>query len=171
MRFVPFRSLFLALAGAGLALAGAGARAAGHEPEAATLDFALKATDGYNYRLSEYRGEVVAVLFWASWCGGCRGELERLQRLRGIYANAGLQVLAVSVDDDVEAAEDVARAVGATFPVLHDSGKEVSRSRDLEVLPTMLLVDRAGRVRFVHLEPDAGGGRQLLGELRMLLDE
>ena len=142
MRFVPFRSLFLALAGAGLALAGAGARAAGHEPEAATLDFALKATDGYNYRLSEYRGEVVAVLFWASWCGGCRGELERLQELRGIYANAGLQVLAVSVDDDVEAAEDVARAVGATFPVLHDSGKEVSRSRDLEVLPTTLLVDR-----------------------------
>jgi len=154
-----------------LAAAGTGVHADAAEPPPAAPDFVLKATDGYNYRLSEYRGEVVALVFWASWCGACRRELERLSELRGIYGDAGLQVLAVAVDEDAQAAAAVARSTGAGYPVLHDAASNVSRAYALESLPMTLLIDRAGRVRSAHGELDAAGGRQLLGELRTLLDE
>jgi peroxiredoxin len=144
--------------------------AAAAEPVLAP-DFALKALDGHNYRLSEYRGEVVAVVFWASWCGRCRRELERLQRLRGIYGDAGLQVLGVTVDEKADSARSVAAAVGAAFPQLLDSSGTVSKAYRLESLPMIVLVGRAGTLHATHGELDAQGERELLGQLRMLLDE
>jgi peroxiredoxin len=144
-----------------------------HADEAAVsaADFALKALDGRNHRLSEYRGEVVAIVFWASWCGGCRPELVRLQELGGIYGDAGLQVLGVTVDELAEAARAVADSVGAGFPQLVDSTKSVSESYGLKSLPTTVLVDRSGVVRFRYGELDSRGQRAMLGDLRMLLDE
>lgn len=153
---------------AGFVLGAVAARPAAAGPDA---DFALKALDGHNYRLSEYRGEVVAVIFWASWCGGCRDELQRLQELRQIYGDAGLQVLGVLVDDEVEQARAVAAATGAAFPQLVDASKDVSRSYQLQSLPAILLLDRAGAPRFRYGELDARDDRRLLGELRLLLDE
>ena len=158
------------LIGVSLFLAGGGAQVAVAEARAAP-DFALKALDGYNYRLSEYRGDVVAVVFWASWCGGCRRELERLQRLAGAYGNAGFQVLGVTVDETADPARAVAEAVGAAFPQLLDSTKSVSKAYRLQDLPTTVLIDRSGAVRFVHGESDTRDEREALGELRMLLDE
>src|SRR4030095_13410186 len=75
----------LGFAGALAALA----LAAGAAEGPAAPDFALASTSGSNYRLSEYRGEVVALVFWASWCGDCRRELERFERLRRTYGNVG----------------------------------------------------------------------------------
>ncbi|MDH4260364.1 MAG: TlpA family protein disulfide reductase, partial [Gammaproteobacteria bacterium] len=63
-------------------------------------DFALPSVSGANYRLSEHRGEVVALIFWASWCGECRRELERFEKLRATYAPAGFVVLSVSLDEE-----------------------------------------------------------------------
>jgi peroxiredoxin len=144
--------------------------AAAAEPVVAP-DFALKAVDGYNYRLSEYRGEVVAVVFWASWCGRCRRELERLQRLQGIYGDAGLQVLGVTVDAKADSARSVAAAVGATFPQLLDSSGSVAKAYRLESLPMIMLVGRAGALHTTYGELDPQGERELIGQLRMLLDE
>jgi peroxiredoxin len=144
---------------------------AGAEDAAAAPDFALKATDGHNYRLSEYRGEVVAVLFWASWCGGCRRELERLQSLSKVYGETGLRVLAVTMDERPELAQSVAASAGVAYPLLLDATKSVSRAYRLKELPTIALVDRSGALRFAHGEIDARGERELLAELRTLLDE
>jgi peroxiredoxin len=168
----PLRHLppcLIAWLGAFLAIAGSPAVAAA--PAAAAPDFALKALDGHNYRLSEYRGEVVAIVFWASWCGGCRRELERLQRLGDIYGDAGLQVLGVAVDVQAEQARSLATAVGVSFPQLLDPSGSVSRSYRLENLPAIVLVGRAGFRRATHGEIDAQAEAQLLAELRMLLDE
>lgn len=134
-------------------------------------DFALKALDGYNYRLSEYRGEVVALVFWASWCGGCRRELGRLQALANVYGEAGLQVLGITVDEKPEAARSVAAAVGASFPQLLDSDKSVSSRYRPEALPTVLLIDRSGAVRFRYGELEPDQDRSVVERLRMLLDE
>lgn len=171
MRANVLKMLVLTLTVAGSVPAARVADAAEAAPPPAAPDFALKATDGHNYRLSEYRGEVVALVFWASWCGACRRELERLGELRGIYGDAGLRALAVSVDDDAQAAVAIARSAGTGFPVLHDSAKTVSKAYALESLPTTVLIDRAGRIRSVHGERDVAGERRLLGELRTLLDE
>lgn len=161
--------LSIALLGASLAVASVPAPAP--DRAVAAPDFALKALDGHNYRLSEYRGQVVAVVFWASWCGGCRRELERLQRLGDIYGDAGLQVLGVAVDLQADPARSVAAAAGAAFPQLLDSAGSISRAYGIEELPTIVLVSRAGTLRASYGEIDAQGERTLLNELRMLLDE
>jgi peroxiredoxin len=167
-----FRLLLpLSIACLGLLLGGAGAPAGAAEPARATPDFALKALDGRNYRLSEYRGEVTAILFWASWCGGCTRELKRMQRLSDVYRSAGLQVLGVVLDPQGERARSVAEAAGAGFPQLLDSSGAVGRAYRLETLPTVMLIGRDGTLRATHAEMNAQDEHALLARLRMLLDE
>ena len=110
-------------------------------------DFVLKADNGKNYRLSEFRGQVVLVAFWASWCGECRTQLERLTSLHERYAGSDLEMLAVSLDRDREDVADAARAVGLTFPALHDDGGAVGELYDINKLPFVVLVDQSGTVQ------------------------
>src|SRR5687768_4943457 len=63
-------------------------------------DFVLKSASGDNLRLSEYRGEVVMINFWATWCGPCRQELPLLDELYGRYNKVGFRLLGVNIDDD-----------------------------------------------------------------------
>jgi len=160
-------ALRLALA-ALLAVAGAAASAA-EGPSAP--DFALASTAGSNYRLSEYRGEVVALVFWASWCGDCRRELERFERLRRTYGSVGLAVLGVNLDQEPERAAALAGAAGIGYPVLIDAGKEVSRVYRADDLPLIVLVGRHGAVRARHSALDERDEQGLLVNLRDLIDE
>jgi thiol-disulfide isomerase/thioredoxin len=124
-----------------------------------------------NFRLSERRGDVVVVGFWTSWCGSCRAYLERLAKLDGTYASAGLVVIGISLDDKREAAAELARAVGARFGNVFDAEKVLGRRFEVADVPLTLLIDRGGVVRYAHGELDAAGDAALLGELRHLLDE
>jgi peroxiredoxin len=134
-------------------------------------DFALPSASGSNHRLSEHRGEVVALLFWASWCGDCRRELERFERLRATYGPAGLVVLAVSLDDDPAGAAALAAAAGVNYAVLLDSTKKVGREYQADELPLILLIDRNGVIRARHDALDEREERGLLVQLRDLIDE
>lgn len=134
-------------------------------------DFALRSVAGANHRLSEHRGEVVAILFWASWCGECRRELERFEQLRKTYVAAGFAVLSVSVDQDPAQARAVAAAAGVGYPVLIDASKDVSRAYRADRLPLLVLVDRHGVVRARHDALDEREERGLVVSLRDLIDE
>jgi len=145
------------------------ARAA--EPPAAP-DFALQGLDGRNYRLSEHRGEVVALVFWASWCSGCREQLAVLRDLGALYSDWGLKVLAVSLDDRPRDAASVVATLGLTYPVMPDVDKAVSRNWDPPRLPTTYLLDRSGAVRYVLVAGDGPPQTQeLIDRMRALLDE
>ena len=134
-------------------------------------DFALRSVAGANYRLSEHRGEVVALIFWASWCGECRRELERFEKLRKTYAPAGLVVLSVSLDEEPARAATIAGATGIDYPVLLDEGKRVSRTYQADKLPLILLIDRNGVIRARHDALDSREERAMLVQLRDLIDE
>ena len=67
-------------------------------------DFVLKSVSGKNLRLSEYRGEVVMLSFWATWCGDCRAQLDELGEMRDRYQDAGVELLAVSLDQNARQA-------------------------------------------------------------------
>ena len=134
-------------------------------------DFALPSTAGTNHRLSEHRGEVVAIVFWASWCGDCRRELERFERLRRTYGNVGFVVLAVSLDDEPARARALAEAAGIGYPVLSDSGKDVAKTYRVDDLPLIVLIDRNGVVRARHDALDEREERGLMVSLRDLIDE
>ena len=101
-------------------------------------------------RLQEQRGRVVMINFWASWCGPCREEMPHLARLYEKYRASGFTVLAVNIDEDPSKAARLAQQLGMRFPVLLDTGKQVSRTYDLSAMPSTVLVDRDGRVRHVH---------------------
>jgi peroxiredoxin len=113
-------------------------------------DFTLRSMEGPNLRLQEQRGQVVMINFWATWCGPCRQEMPHLTRLYDKYRSAGFVMLGVNVDDDARRATDLATKLGLKFPVLLDTDKTVSRLYDLGTMPTSVLVDRNGRVRYVH---------------------
>lgn len=113
-------------------------------------DFTLRSVDGPNLRLGEQRGQVVLVNFWATWCGPCREEMPQLNRLYDKYKGAGLVMLGVNVDEDPAKAAAVAAKLGVRFPVLLDSTKQVSGRYDLTAMPSTVLIDRDGKVRFLH---------------------
>jgi peroxiredoxin len=134
-------------------------------------DFALRSAAGSNHRLSEHRGEVVALVFWASWCGDCRRELERFERLRKTYGAVGLVVYGINLDKAAAQAGAVASATGIGYPVLVDSDKEVSRRYRVDELPLIVLIDRNGVVRARHDALDEREERGLMVSLRDLIDE
>ncbi len=134
-------------------------------------DFALKSSAGKNFRLSEYRSEVVAIAFWASWCGACREQLPDLERLQQALRSDGLRVLSVSFDENSSAAQETAAAARVSFPVLLDAAGEVGRLYDVDDLPLVVLVDRAGRLRGSYEGGGAAAGHALDRAIRDLLAE
>ena len=110
-------------------------------------DFVLKSTAGPNLRLSEYRGEVVMLAFWASWCGECRTQLQSFEDLHQSYGESGLELLSVSLDSIISQAQSTAAALDISFPVLYDARGEVGELYEVDDLPLVVFVDREGRVR------------------------
>jgi peroxiredoxin len=119
-------------------------------PQAPAPDFTLRSADGRNLRLQEQRGQVVLVNFWASWCGPCKQEMPHLGRLYDKYRSSGFTLLAVNIDDDARQGVATAQRWGLKFPVLLDAEKNVSRLYDLGSMPSTVLIDREGRVRYLH---------------------
>ncbi|HLT92844.1 MAG TPA: TlpA disulfide reductase family protein [Woeseiaceae bacterium] len=134
-------------------------------------DFALKSATGENLRLSEYRGDVVMINFWATWCGPCRQEMPLLDELYSRYQRVGFQLLGVNIDDDSGKAMNMIRELGVSFPVLFDAGKTVSREYQVDAMPVTILVDRSGTVRHVHQGYKPGYEEKYLTEIRALLRE
>ena len=134
-------------------------------------DFALKSAGGSNLRLSEYRGDVVMINFWATWCGPCRQEMPLLNDLYTRYNRVGFSLLGVNIDDDSSRALEMAEELGVSFPVLFDERKEVSKLYQVEAMPVTVLVDREGKVRHVHLGYKPGYEEKYLTQIRALLRE
>ena len=118
--------------------------------QAAAPDFTLKSAEGRNLRLQEQRGQVVLVNFWASWCGPCKQEMPHLNRLYDKYRASGFTLLAVNIDDDARHGAATAAKWGLKFPVLLDADKSVTKLYDLGAMPSTVLIDRDGRVRYLH---------------------
>ena len=134
-------------------------------------DFVLKSLDGGNLRLSEFRGEVVMVNFWATWCGDCRAQLTELNDWYGTYQGAGLQLLAVSLDHSLADVSKTAGALDLAYPVLHDADLTVSKLYDVSSMPVSVLIDRDGIVRDVIEGFRRSREQEFLNRVRELLRE
>jgi len=134
-------------------------------------DFTLRGADGRNVRLDELRGQVVLVNFWATWCGPCREEMPRLETLYEKYGKSGFVLLGVNVDDDPAAAVAAAAKLKVSFPVLLDTDKSVSKLYKLNSMPTTVVIDRDGKMRFLHRGYRAGTESDYEQQIRGLLKE
>jgi peroxiredoxin len=137
----------------------------------AAPDFALRTLDQSNLRLSEFRGQVVLINFWASWCGACRQAMPIFNEMQEKYGQAGLVMLSINVDDEAHRALHMAQSLKIRFPVLLDEQKAVSRLYQLETMPLTVLIDREGTVRFVHVGYNVGDDTKFVAPLRSLLNE
>ncbi len=165
--FVPQRRLLL---GAALALGTVGLAPAA-VPSGMAPDFTLRTAEGGNLRLQEQRGQVVMVNFWASWCAPCRIEMPQLNKLYDKYRGSGFVLLGVNVDDDVRNGVGTASKWGVKFPVLLDAEKKVSRLYDLSSMPSTVLIDRDGKVRYLHRGYREGYEEAYDKQIRELLKE
>jgi peroxiredoxin len=113
----------------------------------AAPDFALPLLDGdRELRLSDHRGQVVLVNFWATWCKPCEEEMPAMERLYRRLHPRGFEMLAVSVDEDSGAVRAFREKMGITFPLLMDPSQEVARAYQTMGFPESLLIDPEGRV-------------------------
>jgi peroxiredoxin len=147
------------------------ARAAAPAAGSPAPDFTLPTADGRNLRLQELRGQVVLLNFWATWCGPCREEMPQLDKLHAKYRTSGFTLLGVNIDDDPHAATALAAKLGLGFPVLLDVDKRVSKLYELGTMPSTVLIDRDGRVRYVHRGYRDGVGQTYDQQIRGLLKE
>jgi len=141
-----FRSILIGCCLLGLGVMPASAKTiSGNAP-----DFTLKSRSGKNLRLSDYRGQVLLVNFWASWCGPCRQEMPLLENLYKRYKKLGFTILGVNVDTDSTKANHYLRDMSVTFPIVYDNSNKVSKAYSVNAMPTTVIVDRNGKMRFLH---------------------
>ena len=113
-------------------------------------EIGLKDLAGNSVTAASLAGKVVIVDFWATWCAPCREELPILQKFYKKYSEQGLVVVGVSVDKEPGNIPDFLKKLGVSFPIVHDSGHQVSARYNPPKMPSSYIVDRKGIVRFVH---------------------
>ncbi len=113
-------------------------------------DFTLKSNNGSNIKLSELRGDVVMINFWASWCGPCRQEMPLLDKLNDRYKDLGFTLLGINVEEEPERAKAMLNDIPVNFPILFDTQNKVSKKYNLIAMPSSVFVDRDGNIRYFH---------------------
>ncbi|MDH5359874.1 MAG: TlpA family protein disulfide reductase [Gammaproteobacteria bacterium] len=143
--FIPIPVLLLSL---GLALA---PMSAGHAKSYKAPNFTLKTLDKKTVKLSSYKGKVVYLDFWASWCKPCRKSFPVMRQLQRKYKKQGLRVITINLDKDKKELKRFLKEFRINFPVALDPQGKVARRYGVKAMPSSYLIDRQGRIRHVHL--------------------
>src|SRR5579884_3954297 len=112
--------------------------------------FTLGARGGTNLSLAQYKGQVVMLNFWASWCGPCRQEMPLLENIYKKYNKLGFTLIGVNVEPDSKAADDWLKQTPVSFPVIYDKDSQVSKLYDVSGMPSTVIIDRKGNIRMLH---------------------
>jgi peroxiredoxin len=108
-------------------------------------DFTLKDINGNQVSLSSFKGKVVLLNFWATWCPPCRAEMPSMNKLQQMLKNKGLVIIAISTDSRIDEPKYFIKQNPVDFTVLHDSNLKVSRNLyKVFMMPTTFLIDKKG---------------------------
>ncbi len=176
--FVPLFvavSSAVALSGCGSAGAsGDGAASAGDAKHpligAPAPDFAASSLNGKGkVSVKASGGKVLIVDFWATWCEPCKKSFPKLQELFVKYKASGMDMIAVSEDDENTGITDFGNTFGSKFPLMWDDGKAIAAKWQPKSMPSTFIVDKKGVVRFVHLGYHDGEEAEIEKEVKSLL--
>lgn len=137
----------------------------------AAPEFSLPGRSGQTVTLSAYRGDVVMINFWASWCKPCRQEMPLLEQIYQRYKNLGFTLVGVNVDEDPKSAELILKNIPVSFPIAYDQQDKVSNKYGLEGMPNTVFVDRNGNIRHVHTGYTSGDEQGYDEQIRLLIRE
>jgi peroxiredoxin len=130
--------------------------------------FQLAAVNGGS-KMAIEKGKVVIVDFWATWCEPCKKSFPKYQELYVKYKASGLEILAVSVDDEKKEIPDFIKTYGAKFPVGWDDGHKIADCFKPPNMPSAYVIDKTGVVKFVHNGYHEGEEKELEKEIKSLL--
>jgi thiol-disulfide isomerase/thioredoxin len=168
MHTVSRQGLKALLVAAALAIAPALSAGDAIGPAAA---FSLKSRTGGEVSLGSLKGKVVLINFWATWCGPCRKEMPLLELIQKKYAPLGFTMLGVNVEEDTRLMDTFLKDVPVTFPVLLDPANGVSKLYNVSAMPSTVIVDRKGNVRFIHQGYQPGDEGKYQDLIRQLIRE
>jgi peroxiredoxin len=130
---------------------------------------AFSATDitGENFRLADYRGEIVVINFWATWCPQCEDEIPAFESIWREMGDDGVQFVGVAMDDSLAAVTTVAGERDVTFPLIVEEEKQITSTYGVTGVPETFVIDQAGNVAYIHI--GVVDAETLLGELAELM--
>ena len=137
----------------------------------AAPDFTLKSATGENVRLAEQRGQVVMLNFWASWCGPCRQEMPLLDKMSKKYAPMGFVLLGINVEQDNSEAKKMLKELGVNFTILFDTESKLSDLYGVDAMPTSVMIDKKGKVRYLDRGYKAGDEDKYREQIMELIRE
>jgi len=138
---------------------------------APAAEFALTSRTGEVVSLSGLKGQVVLINFWATWCGPCRKEMPLLEQIQKKYASLGFTMLGVNVEEDTTMMDAFLKDVPVTFPILLDPANGVSKLYNVSAMPSTVIVDRKGNIRYIHQGYKAGDESKYQDMIRQLIRE
>lgn len=144
---------------------------AGVSAGAPAPQFTLPKRGGGHLSLAQLKGKVVLINFWASWCDPCRREMPLLESLYKRYSKLGFTLIGVNVDPNREAADRWLKQAPVTFPILYDTRSKVSNLYQVSGMPSTVIIDRKGTVRFLHRSYRPGDESLYADTIRSLLTE
>ena len=133
--------------------------------------FTLASRSGQDVSLAQYKGNVVMINFWASWCGPCRQEMSLLESIYKKYNKMGFTMLGVNVEPNSNAANEWLKATPVSFPILYDRDSKVSKLYDVAGMPSTVIIDRSGKLRVLHRGYKPGDENEYLDSIRTLIRE
>lgn len=163
--------VFLTLIASALALSSANSLAKGKKVSGKAKDFTLSSNTGKNIRLSDLKGKVVMINFWASWCGPCRQEFPLLDDMYKRYQPAGFELLGVNIEPKKKDADKLLKQIPVTFPILYDTEQKVSELYDVSAMPTTILIDKNGKMRYLAKGYKPGYEKDYKEQVKALLKE
>ncbi len=134
-------------------------------------DFTLNDADGNAVSLGDLKGQVVMINFWASWCGPCRQEMPLLEQIHRKYEPLGFTLLGVNVEENSADGQAFLKDRPVSFPVLYDPENGVSQLYDVVAMPSTVLIDRRGNVRYLHHGYKPGYENEYMDQIRALSRE
>ncbi len=134
-------------------------------------DFTLKSMAGKNLNLVEQRGNIILINFWASWCAPCRTEMPELQALQEKYQDLGFSVWAINVEQENQAGRKFLADLTLTFPIFFDAKNTLSATYQVAAMPTSIIVDRNGIVRFIFRGYKSGYEKKYAKAIKQLIRE
>jgi len=133
-------------------------------------DFTLKSNQGKNIRISDLRGQVVMLNFWASWCGPCRQEMPLLDKMYQRYSSAGFTLLGVNNDISEAKADEFLKDRPVSFPVVYDIDSKVrDMFKKYQGIPLSIFIDCDGNIDTVHRGYKAGDEKEYIKTVKGLM--